>query len=394
MAPSDEEDAGAAGDGRSGPLRGVRVVEFQGLGPAPFCGMVLADLGASVARIERLQVGAPGDPVATDLLGRGKQSIGIDLKRPEGRTIALDLMRAADVVVEGFRPGTMERLGLGPEVCLAENPRLVFGRMTGWGQDGPLASRAGHDINYIGLTGALHAIGRRGQPPAVPLSLVGDFGGGGLLLALGICAALVERSRSGAGQVVDAAITDGAALLMTLVHLLYAGGLWNDERGANLFDSGAPFYDVYETADGRYVSVGAIESQFYQQFVARLGPLASGLPAQYDRSQWPAAKERLAGIFRRRTQAEWRETFDGTDACVAPVLSVAEAPSHPHHAARDAYVTVGRVIQPAPAPRFQRSRCAVPGPPPGPSADTDTLLAQVGRTAAEVRQLRDQSVVG
>jgi alpha-methylacyl-CoA racemase len=356
--------------------------------------MVLADLGASVARIERLPGGAQADPVATDLLGRGKQSIAVDLKRPEGRAVALDLIRGADVVVEGFRPGTMERLGLGPEVCLAENPRLIFGRMTGWGQDGPLASSAGHDINYIGLTGALDAIGRRGQPPAVPLSLVGDFGGGGLLLALGICAALVERSRSGAGQVVDAAITDGAALLMTLVHLLHGQGLWNGERGTNLFDSGAPFYDVYEAADGRYVSVGAIEPQFYQQFLARLGPLASGLPAQYDRSQWPAAKERMADIFRRRTQAEWCQTFAGTDACVTPVLSAAEAPSHPHHAARESYVTVNGIVQPAPAPRFQRSRCAVPGPPPAPGGDTDALLAQIGRSGADVRRLRDMGVVG
>jgi alpha-methylacyl-CoA racemase len=370
------------------------VVEFQGLGPAPFCGMVLADLGASVARIERLPGGVRADPVATDLLGRGKQSIAVDLKRPEGRAVALDLIRGADVVVEGFRPGTMERLGLGPEVCLAENPRLVFGRMTGWGQDGPLASRAGHDINYIGLTGALDAIGRRGQSPTVPLSLVGDFGGGGLLLALGICAALIERSRSGTGQVVDAAITDGAALLMTLVHLLRGRGLWNDERGTNLFDSGAPFYDVYETADGRYVSVGAIEPQFYEQFLARLGPLASGLPAQYERSQWPAAKEQMAGIIRRRTQAEWCEIFAGADACVTPVLSAAEAPSHPHHAARESYVTVGGIVQPAPAPRFQRSRCPVPDPPPAPGADTDALLAQIGRAGANVRRLRDMGVVG
>jgi alpha-methylacyl-CoA racemase len=357
--------------------------------------MVLADLGASVVRIERLpgRAGAPDDPAAADLLGRGKRSIAVDLKQPAGRAVAVDLIKAADVTVEGFRPEVMERLGLGPQACLAENPRLIFGRVTGWGRDGPLAARAGHDINYIGLTGVLSALGRRGEPPAVPLAVVGDFAGGGLMLAMGICAALVERSRSGNGQVVDAAITDGAALLMTLVHLLRAGGLWNDERGTNLFDTGAPFYDVYETADGRYVSVGAIEPQFYEQLVNGLGPVARELPEQYDRSQWPAAKQRMAQIFLRRTQAEWCATFAGTDACLTPVLSTDEAPAHPHNATRHSYVDVGGITQPAPAPRFGRTPCAVPDPAPPPGADTEAVLAETGRSLDDIGRLRSAGVI-
>jgi alpha-methylacyl-CoA racemase len=370
-----------------GPLDGIRVVEVQAMGPAPFCGMVLADLGASVIRVERIPVsgGEYADPVVTDRFGRGKRSIAVDLKRPEGRDVFLDLAGRADVLLEGFRPGVLERLGLGPDVCLTANPRLVFGRMTGWGQDGPLASSAGHDINYISLAGALGAIGRRDGPPVVPLSLVGDFGGGGLLLAFGVCAALVERAGSGRGQVVDAAIVDGASLLMTLVHLLRSDGLWNDERGTNLFDSGAPFYDVYETADGGYISVGAIEPQFYRRFVTALGV---DLPPQYDRNAWQAAKTQLAEAFRRRTRDEWCRIFADVDGCVTPVLDIAEATDHPHAVARGSFVDVGGVRQPAPAPRFGRTPPGVPSAPPKPGADTEAVLAELGRSPAAVNRLR------
>jgi alpha-methylacyl-CoA racemase len=376
----------------AGPLTGVRIVELGGIGPGPFCGMVLADLGAEVIRCER--PGAATHPVPADLLFRGRRSLAVDLKHPDGAALVLDLVARADAVFEGFRPGVAERLGLGPDECLGRNPKLVYGRMTGWGQDGPLASAAGHDINYIALAGALHPIGRRDGGPVPPLNLVGDFGGGGMLLALGIVAALLEAGRSGRGQVVDAAMVDGAALLMTMFHSLRAAGFWTDERGTNLLDTGAPFYDVFECADGEYVSIGSLEPQFYAALLAGLGLEDDDeLRPQMDRARWPAMKKKLAAIFLTRTRAEWTERFEGTDICFAPVLSLAEAPEHPHLVERATFVEVDGITQPAPAPRFSRTPGAVAGPPPAPGRDTDALLDELGIDADEVSRLRDAGVV-
>lgn len=374
-----------------GPLEGVRVVELAGIGPGPFCAMVLADMGAEVLRVDRPDRVRPGRPERPplDLLGRGRRSAAIDLKHPEGAAALLRLVERADVLVEGFRPGVMERLGLGPDVCLERNPRLVYGRMTGWGQEGPLAHAAGHDINYIALAGALHAIGRRGEPPVPPLNLVGDFGGGGLLLAFGIVCALYERERSGRGQVVDAAMVDGAALLMTMFFGMRAAGFWSDERGTNLLDTGAHFYEVYETADGRYVALGPIEPQFYRELLEKLG-LADdpAFAAQMDRSRWPELKERLAAIFRTRTREEWCALLEGTDACFAPVLSLEEAPRHPHNVARGTFVEFEGVVQPAPAPRFGRTRPELRRPPAHPGEHTEEALRDWGFAPEEIEKLR------
>jgi alpha-methylacyl-CoA racemase len=335
----------------TGPLAGLRVVELAGLAPAPFAAMMLADHGAEVVRVDR-----PRPTVdEPDLLGRGRATLGVDLKDAEARDAVLALVDAADVLIEGFRPGVMERLGLGPEVCLARNPRLVYGRMTGWGQDGPLAQLAGHDLNYVAITGALGAIGPAGQPPTPPVNLLGDFGGGGLLLAFGILAALHERSLSGRGQVVDAAMVDGASLLTTHLHSLMAQGAWTGGRGENLLDGGAPFYRAYAASDGRYLSVGAIEPQFYAALLDGLGLDPADLPPQLDRAGWPALHERFAAVFATQPRDHWAELFDGTDACVHPVLEPAEAHTSPHLAARGTYVEVDGVRQPAPAPRFDRS---------------------------------------
>jgi alpha-methylacyl-CoA racemase len=376
----------------AGPLTGVRIVELGGIGPGPFCGMVLADLGAEVIRCER--PAAATHVVPADLLQRGRRSLAVDLKHPDGVALVLDLVARADAVFEGFRPGVAERLGLGPDECLGRNPKLVYGRMTGWGQDGPLATVAGHDINYIALAGALHPIGRRGGAPVPPLNLVGDFGGGGMFLALGMVAALLEAERSGRGQVVDAAMVDGAAVLMTLFHSLRTAGYWSDERGTNLLDTGAHFYDVFECADGEYVSIGSLEPQFYAELLARLGlEHDEELRPQMDRDRWPAMKERLATIFLSRTRAEWTERFEGTDVCFAPVLSLAEAPHHAHLAQRGTFVEVDGVTQPAPAPRFSRTPGAIAGPPPAPGRDTDALLTELGVSADEAARLRDAGVV-
>jgi alpha-methylacyl-CoA racemase len=377
----------------SGPLEGIRVVELAGIGPGPYCCMLLADLGAEVLRVERLGR-PPGPEPSWDLLLRGRQSVALDLKRPEGVAAVLALVERADVLVEGWRPQVAERLGVGPEACLARNPRLVYGRMTGWGQDGPLAERAGHDIDYIALAGALWPIGRRGDRPVPPLNLVGDFGGGGLLLAFGICAALVERARSGRGQVVDAAMVDGAASLTTMLHGFLQAGLWERERGANLLDSGAPFYEVYETADGRYMAVGAIEPQFYAALLEGLGFDPAELPPQMDRAAWPATKARFAERFSERTQAEWEAVFAGTDACVAPVRAPWEAPADPHLRARGTFVEVAGVTQPGPAPRFSRTPGAVRCPPPQPGADGGRALVAWGLEETTVRQLADAGVLG
>ncbi|MEU6264786.1 CaiB/BaiF CoA transferase family protein [Saccharopolyspora shandongensis] len=355
--------------GTGGPLAGVKVVELAGIGPAPFCAMLLADLGADVVRVDR-PTAAGGN---NDLLNRGKRSVQVDLKHERGAEAVLALAERADVLLEGLRPGVTERLGVGPEQCWAVNPKLVYGRMTGWGQHGPLAPTAGHDIDYISLGGMLHAIGREGGPPQVPANLLGDFGGGSMYLAVGVLAALLEARTSGRGQVVDAAIVDGAAHLGTMLFSFLSTGGWKTERGTNLLDTGAPYYDVYETSDGEYVSVGALEPQFYAELLDRLG-LAGEVPDRDDPANWPALRERFAATFRQRTRQEWAELFAGSDACVAPVLSMAEAETHPHIAARETLVRRDGVLQPAPAPRFSRT----PNPPPGPvaeaGADTEEVL--------------------
>jgi alpha-methylacyl-CoA racemase len=371
-----------------GPLQGLRVVELAGIGPGPFCAMLLADLGAEVLTVER-----PGPPGVPALFARGKRSVAVDLKHPEGPGVVLDLVAGADALVEGFRPGVAERLGIGPEACLARNPRLVYGRVTGWGQDGPLAHSAGHDIDYIALAGALHPVGPGGGPPVPPLNLLGDFGGGGMLLALGVVAALLEAGRSGHGQVVDAAMVDGAALLTTQLHELLAAGRWSDRRGANLLDGAAPFYSVYETADGRHLAVGALEPRFYAELLDRVGLAGEDLPAQHDRSGWPALRERLAAVFRTRTRDQWCQLLEGTDACVAPVLSLLEAPTHPHNQARATFIEVAGVPQPAPAPRFSRTPCATPGPPAAPGEHDDQVLAAWGLAPDRVAHLRSSGAV-
>lgn len=371
--------AGADDGKRPGPLAGLRVVELAGIGPAPFAAMLLADLGADVIRIDRpgeatLPVPLPPD---RDVLRRGRPSVSLHLKHPGGLATALALVERADVLIEGFRPGVVERLGLGPDECLARNPRLVYGRMTGWGQDGPLAQAAGHDIGYVAITGALHVIGRAGGPPQVPVNLVGDFGGGALYLVVGILAALLEARASGRGQVVDAAIVDGTAHLSSLVVSLVSAGLWSERRGTNLLDTGAPFYDVYETSDGGWMAVGPLEPAFYAELL-RLLDLTDVGPDRLDPRQWPALRALLAEAFGRRTREEWTALFEGTDACVAPVLSYAEAPDHPHLAARSTYVEHHGIVQPAPAPRFSRTPAALGTPPSTPGADTRTALAAWG----------------
>jgi alpha-methylacyl-CoA racemase len=353
----------AVDDGRGeGPLRGLRVIEVGGIGPGPFAAMLLADMGADVVRIERPGPVADERTTAAEVLQRGRRSVVLDLHRPEGAAGLLALVESADVLIEGFRPGVVERLGVGPEQCHARNPRLVYGRMTGWGQEGPWAGMAGHDINYIALAGALHPLGRQGEPPAVPINLLGDFGAGSLYLVSGVLAALWEVGRSGRGQVVDAAIVDGAASLTTMLHGMLAGGSWHDERGVNLLDTGRPWYDVYETADGGWMSVGPLEVRFYAQFAELLG-LPDDLARRPGPDEWPRLRSVIADIFRSRSRAEWEHVFAGTDACVAPVLGLKEAAEHPHLAARKTFVEVDGVRQPAPAPRFDRTPGAVQRPP-------------------------------
>jgi alpha-methylacyl-CoA racemase len=377
-----------------GPLDGVRVIEIASLAPAPFGCMVLADLGADVLRVDRAERSGPQARTPADPLVRGRRSIGLNLKDAAGVDVLLRLIEGADVLVEGFRPGVAERLGFGPEECARRNPRLVFARMTGWGQEGPLAPTAGHDIDYIGISGALGPIGRAGERPVPPLNLVGDFGGGGMLLAVGILAALVERERSGLGQVVDAAMVDGSALLTSFIYGMLAAGTWQDRRGSNMLDGGAPWYDTYETAGGGYVAVGAIEPQFYAALLEGLGLAGADLPNQLDPAGWPELRRRFAEVFASRSRDEWAEVFAGTDACVAPVLSMDEAPRHPHAVARSAFVEVGGITQPAPAPRFGRSATGHPAPPPRPGADTDRVLADLGLSAGEVADLRASGAVG
>jgi alpha-methylacyl-CoA racemase len=377
-----------------GPLSGIRVIEIASLAPAPFGCMILADLGADVLRVDRADQSGPDARQPTDPLVRGRRSIGLNLKDPAATDVLLQLIEGADVLVEGFRPGVAERLGFGPQVCAVRNPRLIFARMTGWGQDGPLAPTAGHDIDYIAISGALGMVGRAGQTPVPPVNLVGDFGGGGMLLALGILAALVERAGSGLGQVVDAAMVDGSALLTSFVYGLLAAGIWQDKRGTNLLDGGAPFYDTYATADGQYMAVGALEPQFYEALLRGLGLTDAGLPGQHDRQRWPELRQRFTEIFSRRTRAEWEQVFAGTDACVSPVLSLAEASEHPHAAARNAFVSVDGVTQPAPAPRFGRTAAGQPAAPPRPGADTDAVLTTLGLSVGDIAGLRARGVIG
>lgn len=346
----------------TGPLKGIKILEFAGIGPGPFCAMLLSDMGADVVRIDR----PGGRTFPSDLTARGRRLVALDLKQPEGVDQALSLIACADALIEGFRPGVMERLGLGPDAALARNPRLVFGRMTGWGQNGPLSHASGHDLNYLALSGALHAMGRADGPPAPPLNLVGDFGGGALYLAMGICAALLEAQRSGQGQVIDCAMTDGTASLATFFFGMRAAGLWNDERGANLLDGGAPFYDCYACACGGYIAIGALEPQFYSLLLEKLGLQGKAAFAgpQHDRSQWPARREALTELFLTQPRAHWCALMEGTDICFAPVLTWAEAPNHPHNQARNTFIEVSGLLQPNVAPRFSRTPGAVQGPPP------------------------------
>jgi len=378
----------------SGPLAGVGVVELASIGPGPFCAMVLADLGAEVTRIERPTMAAPQSDPPPDPLQRGRTtSVALDLKNPEGLDVLLGLVGSADVLIEGFRPGVMERLGAGPEECLTVNPRLIYGRMTGWGQDGHRAASAGHDLDYLAVAGVLHSIGSADRPPPVPLNLIADFGGGGMLLALGICAALVGRTSGSPGQVIDAAMVDGASLLTTMFHGMRTAGTWTDDREANLLDGGAPFYRCYETADGKFVAVGAIEPQFFHALLEGLQIEPEAIGGQYDRKTWAETRDRLAAAFGDRTRDEWDRIFAGTDACVAPVNDMGEATVDPHMAERGSYVDVAGVVQPAPAPRFSVTDLGTPSPPRPPGADTDRVLTGLGYSNDRIAELRRRGVI-
>ncbi len=379
-----------------GTLSGFKIVEFAGIGPAPMCAMLLADMGADVLRIDRAEDAALGIALDTkySLLSRGRKSVAIDLKKPEGVAAAMKLVEGADALLEGFRPQVMERLGLGPDECLKRNPKLIYGRMTGWGQEGPLAHAAGHDINYIALSGVLASIGRRGEAPVPPLNLVGDFGGGGLYLALGVVAGLLEASKSGKGQVVDSAMVDGAASLLTAIYGMHASGMWSDKRGDNILDTGAHFYDVYETKDGEYVSIGSIEPKFYAELLKRSGLEGQEMPRQMDRKAWPDLKEKFEALFKTKTRDEWCKIMEGSDICFAPVLSMAEAPSHPHNIQRGTFVEVEGVVQPGPAPRFSRTPSKIQRPPAKPGEHTEEALREWGFSAAELEKLRGAGAIG
>jgi alpha-methylacyl-CoA racemase len=377
----------------SGPLKGIRIIEFGGIGPGPFCGMMLADHGAEVIRIDRIGGGMMSGVV--DPLARSRKSVALDIKKPEAVAIARELVAGAGGLIEGFRPSVMEKLGLGPEILLKDNPRLVYGRMTGWGQTGPLARAAGHDINYIALSGALSTCGRVGDKPTPPVNYLGDFGGGGMMLAFGMVAALLAVRNGASGQVIDCAMTDGSALLTAMTWGFFAAGAWDDERGVNMLDTGAHFYDTYETKDGRWISIGSIEPQFYAELRKRAGLEDDPeFDAQHDRSRWPRLKSKLAELFRTKTREEWRRLMEGSDVCFAPVMSLAEAPSHPHNAARRTFIEVGGALQPAPAPRYSITKTAAPTPPPKAGADAESVLAIIGRDALAVAELRSRGIVG
>ena len=378
-----------------GPLDGLRIIELASVGPGPFCAMLLADLGAEVLRIDRIGPGLAGFPVPpeVDVTRRGRRSIALDLKTEKGVDLVLRLAEKADALIEGFRPGVAERLGIGPDACHERNPRLVYGRITGWGQTGPLANAAGHDVNYIALTGALHAIGSKDGPPIPPLNLVGDYGGGALYLAIGVLSAIIETKSSGRGQVVDAAMVDGAASLMTAVYGHFSTGLWKDGRGRNPLDGGAHFYGVYETADGKHVSIAAIEPQFYERLLELIGLADEDLPDQWDRARWPEMCTRFAAVFSCRSRDEWCALLEGTDACFAPVLSLAEAPEHRQIRERATLVEYGGITQPAPAPRFSRTQPQIKSPPAARGAHTSQALAQWGLSASEIEILRTERVI-
>jgi alpha-methylacyl-CoA racemase len=373
-----------------GPLQGVKIVELAGIGPGPFAGMLLSDMGADVVRIDRAQqVGGDFSKPNLEALYRGRRSVGVDLKHADGVETVLKLVESADALLEGFRPGVTERLGIGPDVCLARNPKLVYGRMTGWGQDGPYAQAAGHDINYIALAGALAHFGRAGSKPTPPINTVGDFGGGAMFLAFGIVCGLLEAQRSGKGQVIDAAMVDGSALLMTMMWGLKAIGFWDEALGVNVLDTGAPFYDTYETKDGKFVSLGSLEPQFYAELVNRLGLADAGLPEQMDRAGWPVLRDRFTELFKTKTRAEWCEILEHSDACFAPVLTMSEAAEHPHIQARGTVISRDGVDQPAPAPRFSRTTAEVQRSAPWPGQHTDEALRDWGFDADAIAKLRD-----
>ncbi len=374
----------------SGPLSGVKIVEFAGIGPGPFCGMLFADMGADVVRIDRK--GARGGS-KFDISSRGKRSVAFDLKNPAAVDAVLKLLDGADALIEGFRPGVMERLGLGPDVVLKRNAKLVYGRMTGWGQTGTLAHAAGHDLNYISITGAVGSMGRQGEKPPIPLNLVGDFGGGALYLAMGVCAALVEAGRSGKGQVIDVAMSDGAASLMTMFYGFRASGMWSDKRYDNMLDGGAHFYDTYETSDGKYVGIGSIEPQFYALLREKAGLTDPEFDHQHDKSKWPSLKAKLAAVIKTKTRDEWDAIMLGTDICYAPILTLDEAPKHPHNVARETFLTIDGVVQQAPAPRFSRTVSKVGGPAPEIGADNDAALKDWGFDAAAVEALKANGAI-
>ncbi len=371
-----------------GPLQGIRIVEFAGIGPGPFAGMLFSDMGAEVIRIDRKGGRAPAK---TEIYLRGRKTVALDMKKPEAVEAALKLIEKADALIEGFRPGVMERLGVGPDVCLKRNPKLVYGRMTGWGQTGPLSNAAGHDINYIALTGALHAIGPHGGKPVPPLNLVGDFGGGALYLAFGVACGIIEAKKSGKGQVVDTAMTDGAASLMTMFYGMVATGMWQEKRASNLLDGGAHFYDTYETKDGKYIALGSIEPQFYKELIEKTGITDAAFAAQMDRGAWGSLKDKLTVVIKTKTRDEWDAIMLGSDVCYAPVLALAEAPKHPHNAARKTFIEMDGIVQPAPAPRFSRTVAEVQGPPA--PADNDAVLKAWGFSADDVAKLQSAGAI-
>lgn len=384
----------------AGPLSGLRVIEMVGIGPCPFAAMMLADMGAEVIRIDRKAGARAGEdspyPVLGtrhDVMARGRRSLALDLKQAAGRTAALRLIERADVLLEGFRPGVMERLGLGPDACLERNPKLVYGRVTGWGQNGPLAQAAGHDINYVALSGMLYSMGRCDSPPPPPLNLAGDFGGGGMMLAFGVVCALLEARRSGQGQVVDAAMTDGAALLGAMMYGLRGFGAWSGQREGNLLDGGAPFYDTYACQDGKFISIGAIEPQFFATLLTLTGQNDPIFTKRWNKAHWPELKDRLAALFATKPRADWCRLLEGTDVCFAPVLDLEEAPRHPHNAARRTFVEIDGVTQPAPAPRFSRTAPAMPSAPSSPGADSDAILAEWGFSRQSIEALKAGEVI-
>ena len=373
-----------------GPLQGAKVIEFAGIGPGPFCAMLLSDMGAEVVRIDR-KGGRGGNKF--DITSRGRRSLALDLKKPEAVEVALKLIAQADALLEGFRPGVMEKLGLGPEVALRRNPKLVYGRMTGWGQTGPLSHAAGHDINYIALTGALHAIGRKGATPVPPLNLVGDFGGGALYLAFGMACGLFEAQRSGRCQVIDCAMTDGAASLMSMFYGFKAMGMWKDEKGVNLLDGGSHFYDAYETADGKWVSIGSIEPQFYALLLEKTGINDPDFQGQMDRDKWPALKDKIARVIKSKTRGEWDALMEGSDVCYAPVLSLNEAPNHPHNKARGTFIEIDGVVQPGPAPRFSRTKPEVQGVGAAAGQHNDQVLGDYGFSSSDIAALKSSGAI-